>query len=185
TICILNGGHTGLCYFGALGGHQTFDAAMTDPDLRGYFDAWEDDVLAGLGDHIPFDTRAYLGEVAKRFENKGIADQLARICMDGYSKMGLYIRPTLDACLAQGRTPTAGYDCVASWVIYARKYAAGIAQIPYHEPFWDTLAPMLEKGREDDIASDPLLWGDLPQRYASFVPDLKAAIQRMDRKWQD
>ena len=31
-IRILNGGHTGLSYLGALAGHKTFDAAMRDPE---------------------------------------------------------------------------------------------------------------------------------------------------------
>ena len=32
-IRILNGGHTGLAYLGALAGHQTFDQAKRDPEL--------------------------------------------------------------------------------------------------------------------------------------------------------
>ncbi len=185
-IRILNGGHTGLAYLGALAGHTTFDAAMRDPTARKHFDAWErDEVLPGLGDDIPFDTTAYLAEIARRFENPGIADQLERICMDGYSKMGIFIRPTLEACLNKGITPKAGYDCVASWVVYARKAQAGTTHIPYRDPFWDDFAPMLAPGREADIAGDPNLWGDLPQRFEAFVPDLSSAIQRMENQWQD
>lgn len=185
-IRILNGGHTGLTYLGALAGYTTFDAAMRDPVLREHFDAWEqNEVLPGLGDDIPFDATAYLKEIARRFENPGIADQLERICMDGYSKMGIFIRPTLEACLGKGITPKAGYDCAASWVVYARKAQAKTTHIPYHDPFWDTLAPMLAKGREADIAGDPNLWGDLPQLFAAFVPDLISAIQRMENQWQD
>ncbi|MEX0310341.1 MAG: mannitol dehydrogenase family protein, partial [Tateyamaria sp.] len=184
-IRILNGGHTGLTYLGALAGHETFDEAMHDPALRAHFDRWEEtEVLAGLGDHIPFDTSAYLSEIARRFENGGIADQLERICMDGYSKMAIYIRPTLRACLDKGITPEAGYDCAASWVVYARKHQAGTTSIPYHEPFWDKLVPMIEPGREHDIASDPQIWGDLPTRFENFVPDLVAAIQKMEKTWQ-
>ncbi|MEJ6404714.1 mannitol dehydrogenase family protein [Yoonia sp. 2307UL14-13] len=185
-IRILNGGHTGLAYLGALAGHVTFDAAMRDAAPRKHFETWErDEVLPGLGDDIPFDTSAYLDEIARRFENPGIADQLERICMDGYSKMGIFIRPTLEACLSKGITPRAGYDCAASWVVYARKVQANTTTIPYHDPFWDTLVPMLAKGQETDIAQDSSLWGDLPQRFDTFVPDLVAAIHRMEDQWQD
>ncbi|MGR3468976.1 MAG: mannitol dehydrogenase family protein [Shimia sp.] len=182
-IRILNGGHTGLCYLGALAGHTTFDQAMADPALRPAFDAWEAEVLHGLPPSIPFDTTAYLAEIAQRFENPGIADQLARICMDGYSKMGLYIRPTLAACLAKGRAPHAGYACVASWVVYARRVAAGTMPIAYTEPFWDTLAPLLPHEQEEALARDAQLWGDLPTTHATFVPDLVRAIQEMDTQW--
>ena len=184
-IRILNGGHTALAYLGALAGHTTFDQAMRDPSLRAHFDRWEEaEVLEGLGDSIPFDTSGYLGEIAQRFENQGIADHLERICMDGYSKMAIYIRPTLEACLQKGIVPEAGYDCVASWVINARHFKNGKSAIPYHEPYWDRLQPMIAPGKEEEIASDPHIWGDLPERFNSFVPGLVAAIHRMEQKWQ-
>lgn len=184
-IRILNGGHTGLAYLGALAGHQTFDQAMHDAELRAHFDRWESqEVLVGLGDKVPFDTSSYLAEIASRFENKGIADHLSRICMDGYSKMGIYVRPTLRACLEQGIVPEAGFDCVASWVIYVRRWQSGDCNVQYHEPLMDRLAPLIEPGQETKLASDPQLWGDLPERYEAFVPGLVAAIKRMDQKWQ-
>ena len=183
-IRILNGGHTCLAYLGALSGHHTFDAAIRDPKLRAHYDQWEvEEVLRGLGNNFPFDLNTYLAEVTHRFENEGIADQLERICMDGYSKMGLYIRPTLEACLEQGITPNAGYASIASWVVFAKRFAAGQSAIPYHEPFWDVLAPMLVAGREEDLARDPQLWGGLPARVPDFAPDLTAAIKRMDARW--
>ena len=185
-IRILNGGHTGLCYLGALAGLQTFDQAMSDPELREHFDRFEqDEVLAGLGPEIPFDTKDYLSRVARRFENAGIADQLERICMDGYSKMAIYIRPTLRACLTQGITPEASYDCVASWVVFARKFKRGTSKITYHEPLWDKLSPLLEDHAEAQLVTDPNLWGDLPQKFETFVPALTEAIARMEKRWQD
>lgn len=184
-IRILNGGHTGLTYLGALAGLRTFDQAMHDTELRAHFDRFEqEDVLRGLGDSIPFDTAQYLEKIAARFENPGIADQLERICMDGYSKMAIYIRPTLHSCLHKGLTPSASYDCVASWVVYARRFKAGKTDIPYHEPFWEKLAPMLDVGKEADIATDPMIWGDLPHTFDSFSPNLVAAIKRMETRWQ-
>ena len=184
-IRILNGGHVGLAYLGALAGHRTFDQAMRDPSLRPHFERWEkSEVLPGLGNDAPFDTTDYLGEIASRFENEGIADHLERICMDGYSKMAIYIRPTLEACLQKGILPEAGFDCVAAWIVTARRHQNGQNNFPYHEPYWDKLAPMIIKGNESEIASDPQIWGDLPQRFDNFVPGLVAAIQRMDQKWQ-
>ena len=48
-IRILNGGHTGLAYLAALAGHETFDQAMQDQEIRVHFDAWErNEVLIGL-----------------------------------------------------------------------------------------------------------------------------------------
>lgn len=184
-IRILNGGHTGLAYLGALAGHATFDQAMNDKKIRAHFDAWErDEVLVGLDSDIPFDTVDYLGQIARRFENGGIADHLERICMDGYSKMSIYIRPTLSACLKLGMLPTAGFDCIASWVIYARRVQEGVCDVPYHEPLWDRVAPLVAAGNEARLANDAELWGDLPKQYDEFVPALVAAIKEMDKKWR-
>ena len=46
------------------------------------------------------------------------------------------------------------------------------------------LAPKIKPGHEEEIASDPHIWGDLPERFENFVPGLVAAIQRMEQKWQ-
>ena len=101
-IRILNGGHTSICYLGALAGHKTFDEVILDPSFRVFFDHFEiKEVLPGLDIELPFDKQEYLAEVVNRFSNSAIADQLERICMDGYSKVQLYIRPTLESCLRQ------------------------------------------------------------------------------------
>lgn len=183
-IRILNGGHTGLCYLGALAGHQTFDQAMHDPALRKHFDNFESkNVLPGLDIDLPFDRSEYLAEIAARFGNSAIADELARICMDGWSKMQIFIRPTLEGCLKQGIEPTFGYDCVASWYVYARRVAAGTMPITYVEPFWENLVPLLATEREEDFARLTALWSDLPEKYPSFASGIRKAIKQMEEKW--
>ena len=183
-IRILNGGHTGLCYLGALAGHQTFDEAMRDPRIRPHFDGWEEqNVLPGLTIELPFDRVEYLREVAERFSNRAIADNLERICMDGWSKFPIFIRPSLAGCLAQGIAPTFGYDVVASWYVYARRHAKEIMHIPYIDPYWENLEPFLTPGREADFAQIQQLWADLPSTYQDFVPGIVSAIERMEEKW--
>lgn len=183
-IRILNGGHTAVCYLGALAGYQTFDEAMTDPALRAHFDRYEaENVLPGLTLSLPFNKGEYCGLIAERFSNAAIADDLGRICMDGWSKFPIFIRPTLKSCLAQGISPTAGYDGIASWYIYARRYAQGKTHIPYVEPYWDQLEPYLADGQEAAFAELDALWSDLPKEHSEFVPELCSAIARMERRW--
>ena len=183
-IRILNGGHTGLAYLGALAGHATFDEAMRDADLRRHFDGLEtQEVLPGLQLELPFDRSAYCLRVAERFANEAIADALERICMDGFAKFPIFIRPTIEGCLAQGITPRHSYESIASWYVYARRSAAQQISIPYHEPNWPLLAPMLEPGCEANFAASSLLWGDLPDRYPGFVDGIVNSIEEMDRTW--
>ena len=183
-IRILNGGHTALAYLGALAGHATFDQAMLNPVLREHFDRFEkEEVLTGLRMKLPFDKQAYLQKITNRFCNSAIADQLERICMDGYSKMQLYIRPTLQSCLEQNIRPKFSLDSIASWYVYARRYQSGKMQTPYHEPYWQQLSPLLCEGSELKFANDTQLWGNLPETYHSFAPGLVEAIKRMEQKW--
>lgn len=183
-IRILNGGHTALAYLGVLAGYDTFDQAMADPELRKHFDGWEfKEVLPGLTIDLPFDKTAYTHSIADRFNNPAIADQLSRICMDGWSKMPIYVRPTLRSCLAQGITPTFAYDSVASWYVYARRIANGQLDASYREPYWDTLLPLLAQGQEEAFASVTALWAELPTQFNEFVPGIVSAIKRMEEKW--
>lgn len=183
-IRILNGGHTALVYLGALAGHTTFDQTMADRDLRRHFDAFQkQEVLPALTIELPFDPLEYLGEITARFGNTSIADSIERICVDGYAKAQIFIRPTLEGCLDQGIEPTHGYRSVASWYVFARRVAAGHIKTKYHEPNWAALNPLLVPGAESDFANARQLWSDLPERFPGFAPALVAAIKEMDISW--
>jgi len=183
-IRVLNGGHTAMCYLGALAKYQTFDQTMTDPVLRAHFDEFEtDNVLPGLTLDLPFSKNDYLDLIAQRFSNIAIADDLERICMDGWSKFPIFVRPTIKSCLAQGISPQAGYDSIASWYVYARRFQNGQTHITYIEPYWDQMKPFLAIGQETAFAQLEALWSDLPTTYAEFVPELCAAIKRMEAQW--
>ncbi|MGC6453429.1 MAG: mannitol dehydrogenase family protein [Candidatus Puniceispirillaceae bacterium] len=183
-IRILNGGHTGLAYLGALAGHATFDEAMRDDGLRRHFDRLEqDEVLPGLVIDLPFDRYIYCERIAERFANRAIADALERICMDGFAKFPIFVRPTLEGCLVQGITPRHCYLSIASWYVYARRAASRQTAIPYHEPNWHLLEPMLAAGQEAVFAASQLLWGDLPARFPGFAGAIVDSIQEVDQRW--
>ena len=105
--------------------------------------------------------------------------------MDGVNKMPIFVRPTIASCLDQGIHPVNGYRCIASWVVYARRTQSGACPVPYEEPYWDMLAPLIQPGSEATFARSSALWSDLPDRHAGFVPDVVAAIQQMDRQWPE
>ena len=103
--------------------------------------------------------------------------------MDGYSKFPIFIRPTIESCLNQGIDPIHGYRSIASWLIFARKAAAGKAPVPYHEPSWNALEPLLRPGAEQIFASTSQLWGKLPDRHPGFISGMVTAIQEAERAW--
>lgn len=140
-------------------------------------------MLPGLPEGLPFDKFAYFADVARRFENPAIADQLARICMDGWFKMPIYVRPSLRARLEQGGVPAFGFDVIASWYVFARRVQQGCLATEYVEPYWSSLEPLLAEGQEETFARNRQLWSDLPARFDAFVPGVVAAIAKMEARF--
>ena len=114
-----------------------------------------------------------------------IADSVERICADGYSKFPIFIRPTLEGCLEQGRMPHHGLTSVASWYVFARRIASGALALDYAEPNWASLAPLLADGAQNDFATSRMLWADLPTRYPEFSQSLLTHIEEMESTWPE
>lgn len=183
-IRILNGGHTSLAYLAALREIEMFDQAMADPDLLEHFLGYEaKEVLPAITIDLPFDKSAYLVAITERFGNSAIGDTVERICADGYSKFPIFVRPTLEGCYAAGITPKFGLKSIASWLIFARRAAAGTLDITYAEPNMSALLPLLQPDQIDAFVSSEVLWGDLPRNYPDFAPALKSAINEMEKQW--
>lgn len=180
-IRVLNGGHTCLTYLAALRGIETFDQAMCVPELFDHFWGYEtQEVLPALTLDLPFSKQDYLDAIAARFKNEAIADTVARICADGFAKFPIFIRPTLEGCLAQGVMPKFGITSIASWHCFAQHVAAGRVPFEYNEPNWRDLSALI--GSENFVTSKQL-WGDLPTTYPAFADALRDEIKRMELKW--
>lgn len=180
-IRVLNGGHTCLTYLAALQGLKTFDQAMQVPELFDHFWQYEtQEVLPAITLDLPFSKQDYLNSISDRFKNDAIADTVARICSDGMAKFPIFIRPTIEGCLAQGIMPRFGIKSIASWYVFARHVAAGRIGFDYMEPSWALLEKML--GTDDFIMSRQL-WGDLPKTYSAFAIELRAAITELEQTW--
>jgi len=180
-IRVLNGGHTCLAYLAALHGIQTFDQAMLVPELFDHFWAFEtQEVLPALTLDLPFSKYDYLDSIQERFKNPAIADTVARICADGFSKFPIFIRPTLEGCLAQGTIPHHGLKSIASWYVFAQHVQANRIPFDYVEPNWSTLSALLGT---DDFITSKHLWGDLPSKHPEFADALRAEIIKMEQTW--
>ncbi|MEP4198288.1 MAG: mannitol dehydrogenase family protein [Aliishimia sp.] len=180
-IRVLNGGHTGLTYFAALEGLQTFDEAMRVPHLLEHFNGFEmQEVLPALTLDLPFSKEKYVASIAERFGNQAIGDTVARICADGMAKFPIFVRPTLEGCLKQGILPIYAIRSIASWHQFARHVAAKKMPFAYVEPSWDDLYNIL--GKDAFVTSDQL-WGELPETYPEFAAALRREISEMELKW--
>ncbi|WP_347815425.1 L-iditol 2-dehydrogenase [Hahella sp. CR1] len=185
-IRILNGGHTALSYYAALRGFPTYDAAVHDPELRAFVEAFEEqEAIPALGDS-PLDLHAYWRKVLARFGNRNIGDRIERICADGGSKFPIFILPTLQGGFAAGRTPERTLRAIAYWYVFMQRVRAGQAPVPYYEPEWPRLQKLLSAPDAlERFVSDAKLWGDLPQRYPAFGELLRGHIESASRAFND
>ena len=185
-IRILNGGHSSLTYLGALAGHRTFDEAMADPVLAEHFRSYEEcEVLPALTIPLPFDKRAYLEKIEDRFRNAYIGDTIERICTDGFAKIPIFVKPTLEGCFRQGIVPAKGILSVAGWYVFAKRSLLGLAGTPYHEPNMQSLAPLLETDDPSAFIESEQLWGDLARRFPEFGALLASSVNRVETTWPE
>lgn len=176
-IRILNGSHTSLAYLGVLSGYDTFDQVMSDKTHRQHFkDLQREEIIPSIEIDLPFNIHDYVDTVEERISSKVNADELERICMDGFTKFHTFVVPSLRVCLERGKRPIHIYKSIAAWYIYSRKFAKGCKKIKYTEPNWVLLQPLLEDGNIDGFVSNERLWGDIPKNYITFTRDLKTIL---------
>ena len=185
-IRILNGGHTGLVYLGALHGYTHFDAALRDPRLREFFDCFETrEVIPSLDAAMPvdLDLSEYFRTVRARFLNAYIADRIERIAMDGVSKFPVFVVPTVRACFVKGIEPVHAMRAIASWYVFMRHVQSGEIGFRYVEPRWSAVRDLLAPGREEDFARHPDVWADTAVANPGFVRGVCSEIAALSARF--
>jgi len=132
---MLNATHSALAYLAALAGIRWVDEALAIPSLRGLVERFlRDEVvptLEAIPDHPP---AAYAALVLDRFSHGGVRDQVARLCLDGTTKMATFLIPTLVEQVSRGGPVRASATALAGWAHY-------LATLPpedqAHDPFGD------------------------------------------------
>ena len=98
---LLNASHSMLAYPAFLAGYTTVDEAIQDPVLHAFIQKFmDDDVTPILNVPAHIDLADYKATLLRRFANKSIGDQLARLCFDGASKLPVFLLPTLNDRMA-------------------------------------------------------------------------------------
>ena len=183
-IRVLNGGHISISFLGALAGYETFDRAMDDRELRDHFNRFERvEVQRAMPPDVPIDTLAYIERVEGRFTNRSIGDAIERICTDGFAKMSIFMRPTLEGCFAAGQVPAFAIRSIAGWFHYARLIKLGLRTYAYHEPNWDRLEPLLDREDPSGFLGARTLFGDLAQRHPEFGQEFERQLHYLEQKW--
>ena len=142
---LLNASHSCLAYLAALGEIETVDAAIADPALHKFVVAYlQHEATPVLPPVTDVDIPQYTASLVDRLANPRIGDQIARLCLDGSSKLPKFVLPTLRAQLARGGPITLTALALAGWFEYLNGFT--------------------QRGTPIDHADDPLL--DLALEHA-------------------
>lgn len=115
-LWMLNGAHSSLAYLAPLFGLTTVAEAIEDPRCRHLVEGWWDLAAA----HLEIPTDEYRQELVERFENPRIRHLLSQIAHDGSLKLPERILPVVRAERSAGRTPDAGAEAIAAWILHVR-----------------------------------------------------------------
>lgn len=122
-IRLLNASHTMLSYPAYLAGYRKVDEALRDPLFHGYLRRFLDlDAGPWLRSLPGLDLESYKDKLLERFANRAVGDQLARLCIDGGSKIPGFLLPTAHACLEHGRP----YHRIAFFLACYDRYLKGV-----------------------------------------------------------
>jgi mannitol-1-phosphate 5-dehydrogenase len=109
-LFVHNAGHATAAYLGYLRGHEFVWQAMADGMVRAAADAAMAETCAGLVAKHGLDAdelKAHWEDLARRFQNKALGDQVRRVAADPIRKLGPKDRLVGSAlmCLEQGIEP--------------------------------------------------------------------------------
>jgi fructuronate reductase/mannitol 2-dehydrogenase len=177
---LLNGSHCALGYLGYLAGHRTTAEAMADPAYAAYISALVDEVTPLLPRVAGIDLDAYKSSLLERLANPEMADQLARLCRRGATKVPSYLLPSITETLAAGRTAPMLTLAVAGWFRYLQAEDYAGEPIPVEGPRTEE---MVSLARRDGMDPRPLLQVrdvfDSLADDADFVRDLHVASEAL------
>ena len=116
---MLNAGHSCMAYLSALAGITFVHEAMGVPAIRTYLESllYKEAMptLAAIPGHPRED---YIASVLERFENSGVRDQIARVCIDGSAKFPTFLIPTVARQLEMDGPVERAATALAGWARY-------------------------------------------------------------------
>jgi mannitol 2-dehydrogenase len=116
---LLNATHSCMAYLSSVAGIVYVDEAVGMPPMRRFLERFLLDEAIPTLNEIPGHPRAaYAETVLERFENAGVRDQIARLCIDGTAKLRSFVVPTIERQLELGGPVGCAALALAGWARY-------------------------------------------------------------------
>ena len=147
---MLNATHSCMAYLMAVEGVVYVDEAIAIPAVRRYLERFLATEAIPTLTEIPGHPAADYGRtVLARFENTGVRDQIARLCIDGTAKFPSFLIPTVERQLELGGPLECAALALAGW---ARYLATVPAAERAHDPHGDQAAAFAVRSGADPPA---------------------------------
>jgi mannitol 2-dehydrogenase len=116
---MLNAAHSCMAYLSALAEIVYVDEAMGVLPMRRFLERLLHDEAIPTLTEIPGHPRVdYAESVLERFENTGVRDQIARLCIDGTAKFPVFLIPTIERQVELGGSVDRAALALAGWARY-------------------------------------------------------------------
>jgi mannitol 2-dehydrogenase len=146
---MLNATHSCMAYLMALQGVVYVDEAMALPAVRRYLERLlAEEVIPTLAEIPGYPADAYGRTVLGRYENTGVRDQIARLCIDGTAKFPTFLIPTVEREIELGGPLECAALALAGWARY-------LATVPAAERATDSLGDRSAAFAERSLADPP------------------------------
>jgi mannitol 2-dehydrogenase len=147
---MLNATHSCMAYLSSLAGIVYVDEAMGVAPMRRFLERLLRDEAIPTLTEIPGHPREeYAETVLRRFENTGVRDQIARLCIDGTAKFPTFLIPTIERELELCGPVDCAALALAGW---ARYLATTPAEERAPDAGADDAVPFAVRSLEDPVA---------------------------------
>ena len=155
---MLNATHSCMAYLMALAGVVYVDEAMAIPCLRAYLERFlAEEAIPTLAEIPGHPAADYARTALARFENTGVRDQIARLCIDGTSKFPSFLIPTVEKQIELAGPVDCAALALAAWARY-------LATVPVAERAPDPRGDRAVELAQRSLA-DPLVFLDLDEVF--------------------
>jgi mannitol 2-dehydrogenase len=167
---MLNATHSCMAYLMALQGVVYVDEAVAIPALRRYLERFlEAEAIPTLTEIPGHPAAGYGRTVLGRYENTGVRDQIARLCIDGTAKFPTFLIPTIEGQIERAGPLECAALALAGWARY-------LATVPPSERAYDASGDRSAAFAARSLA-EPLAFLELAE---VFTPRLRESARFRD-----
>ena len=187
-IRLLNASHSAMAYLGYISGYRYAHEVMENDGFVQFIrDFMDMDVTPSLEEVPGINLSVYKDTLIERFSNRQIGDQLARLCMDGSSKIPKFVLPTVQYLLQNKHPLQRVALIIASWALFLHRAANKSQDCPIQDP----LAKELKSAvcRQDNLISSFLglknVFGSELLQSPAFLEACEQSLELLNKNFLD